>query len=391
MFKTLSPKYKKISPRKIIIKKNGIKRITSSRIQSDRIYSILLRKKLLLINNQKNIKESSDNKSLINSLNYSKEKYDKIKQESKTLETLNKATKKLYKQNINITFNDLIQFYRDKKYNITIDNINKNIFKKHPLLLKLKRNKLEENYIKFHSELISDKHIKFIEKEKNIINLRKDNFKNKKEKINLYKGSLSEKKIENFKTLDRNVIKRINLRNKFNIKNNSKSEKDIIKNSYDKNIFFSFNKNSRFKPYNKKYKTIKISEQPSTKSIKQKKETKNILVKNLLKEKNKSNFLESLQKINILFLPRNDLELIIEYYAKNFMNYNPTQIKKIFITKTSIIDMQILSILNFFMEKNKEIKNKNKYINNFEIFDNIKKVDNTAFKLQQKLIENQTE
>ena len=73
------------------------------------------------------------------------------------------------------------------------------------------------------------------------------------------------------------------------------------------------------------------------------------------------------------------------------MNYNPTQIKKIFITKTSIIDMQILSILNFFMEKNKEIKNKNKYINNIEIFDNIKKVDNTAFKLQQKLIENQTE
>ncbi len=221
--------------------------------------------------------------------------------------------------------------------------------------------------------------------------MRKDNFKNKKEKINLYKGSLSEKKIENFKTLDRNDLKRINLGNKFNIKNNSKSEKDIIKNSYDKNIFFSFNKNSRFKPYNKKFKTIKISEQPSTKSIKQKKETKNILVKNLLKEKNKSNFLESLQKINILFLPRNDLELIIEYYAKNFMNYNPTQIKKIFITKTSIIDMQILSILNFFMEKNKEIKNKNKYINNIEIFDNIKKVDNTAFKLQQKLIENQTE
>lgn len=144
-------------------------------------------------------------------------------------------------------------------------------------------------------------------------------------------------------------------------------------------------------PYNNTFKTIKISEQPSTKSIKQKNETKNILVKNLLKEKNKSNFLESLQKINILFLPRNDLELIIEYYAKNFMNYNPTQIKKIFITKTSIIDMQILSILNFFMEKNKEIKNKNKYINNFEIFDNIKKVDNTAFKLQQKLIENQTE
>ena len=112
MFKTLSPKYKKISPRKIIIKKNGIKRITSSRIQSDRIYSILLRKKLLLINNQKNIKESSDNKSLINSLNYSKEKYDKIKQESKTLETLNKATKKLYKQNINNTFNDLLKYYK---------------------------------------------------------------------------------------------------------------------------------------------------------------------------------------------------------------------------------------------------------------------------------------
>ena len=285
MFKTLSPKYKKISPRKIIIKKNGIKRITSSRIQSNRIYSILLRKKLLLINNQKNIKESSDNKYLINSLNYSKEKYDKIKQESKTLETLNKATKKLYKQNINNTFNDLIQFYRDKKYNITIDNINKNIFKKHPLLLKLKRNKLEENYIKFHSELISDKHIKFIEKEKNIINLRKDNFKNKKEKINLYKGSLSEKKIENFKTLDRNDIKRINLGNKFNIKNNSKSEKDIIKNSYDKNIFFSFNKNSRFKPYNKKFKTIKISEQPSTKSIKQKKENNKVQKKKKKKKK----------------------------------------------------------------------------------------------------------
>lgn len=237
MFKTLSPKYKKISPRKIIIKKNGIKRITSSRIQSDRIYSILLRKKLLLINNQKNIKESSDNKSLINSLNYSKEKYDKIKQESKTLETLNKAAKKLYKQNINNTFNDLIQFYRDKKYNITIDNINKNIFKKHPLLLKLKRNKLEENYIKFHSELISDKHIKFIEKEKNIINLRKDNFKNKKEKINLYKGSLSEKKIENFKTLDRNDIKRINLGNKFNIKK-KKVKKILLKTLMIKTFFF---------------------------------------------------------------------------------------------------------------------------------------------------------
>ena len=384
-----SPKYKKISFSNSIIKneRNNRKISIISRLNSDKRYKIHIKNRLLLREGKKLIKDSTENNSILKSISSYKEQYEKAKKENSNLQSSNKITNKIYKQDINKTFYNLIKIYRDKNYNTTEKNLN-NVFKSSPLMI---RRKEDINlFLGFKSEKNNNKYIRFIEKEKNIIKKLPNLLFENKTKLNsiLSEGNIKKIKIP-FKTL--NIFKSENKMNP--------NEKKFIS-------LFSLN---NMKKMVKKYKNeIKFSK--NVKNIMKSKGLNNLFlekdsiptqminenyekeIEDLMKEKDKSCFLEKLSNLNILYFSRNELEKVLKYYAKTFLRFNENQIKKMLISKTTKIDKELLIILNIFMKKNNKIQQKKKhhFLYNFELFNTIKEVDNQTFNLQKKLIENQT-
>ena len=162
-----TPKYIKVSFSNSTIKneRNNRKISIISRLNSDKRYKIHIKNKILLREGKKIIKDKIENNSLFKSISYYKERYKKIKKENSTLQSSNNVTNKIYKQNINKTFYDLIKIYRDKNYNTTDKYLN-NVFKINPLIIK--RNENMDTFLGFKTEK-DNKYIRFFEKEKNII------------------------------------------------------------------------------------------------------------------------------------------------------------------------------------------------------------------------------
>ena len=385
-----SPKYKKISFSNYTIKneRNNRKISIISRLNSDKRYKIHIKNRLLLREGKKLIKDNIENNSILKSISFYKEQYEKAEKENSNLQSSNNITNKIYKQDINNTFYDLIKIYRDKNYNTTEKYLN-NVFKSSPLII---RRKEDINlFLGFKLEKNNNKYIRFIEKERNIIKKLPNLLFENKTKLNsiLSDGNIKRIKIP-FKTL--NIFKPD--------KKMNPNEKKFIS-------LFSLN---NMKKMVKKYKNeIKFSK--SVKSIMKSKGINNNLffekdsiptqminenyekeIEDLMKEKDKSSFLEKLSNINILYFSRNELEKVLKYYAKTFLRFNENQIKKMLIPKTTKIDKELLIILNIFMKKNNKIQQKKKhhFLYNFELFNTIKEVDNQTFNLQKKLIENQT-
>ena len=385
-----SPKYKKISFSNNTIKneRNNRKVSIISRLNSDKRYKIHIKNRLLLREGKKLIKDSTENNSILKSISSYKEQYEKAKKENISLQSSNNITNKIYKQDINKTFYNLIKIYKDKNYNTTEKYLN-NVFKSSPLIIRRKED--INSFLGFKSEKNNNKYIKFIEKEKNIIKKLPNLLFENKTKLNSILSEGNIKKIKApFKTL--NIFKSENKMNP--------NEKKFIS-------LFSLN---NMKKMVKKFKNeIKFSK--SAKSIMKSKGIPNNLffekdsiptqminenyekeIEDLMKEKDKSSFLEKLSNINILYFSRNELEKVLKYYAKTFLRFNENQIKKMLIPKTTKIDKELLIILNIFMKKNNKIqqKKKNHFLYNLELFNTIKEVDNQTFNLQKKLIENQT-
>ena len=382
-------KYMKISFSNSTIKneRNNRKISLISRLNSDKRYKIHIKNKILIREGKKIIKDKIENNSLFKSISYYKELYKKIKKENSTLQSSNNITNKIYKQNINKTFYDLIKIYRNKNYNTTDKYLN-NVFKINPLIIK--RNENMDTFLGFKTEK-DNKYIRFFEKEKNIIKkipnlLFKDKNKynvfysdGKIKRIKFPSKTLNIDKSEN--KMNPNELKFISLVNLNNMKKMVKKYKNEIKFSKnEKNIInsksisgcFSFEKNSA-----------------PTKMINDNYEKE---IEDLMKENDKNTFLEKLSNINILNFSSNELERTIRYYAKTFLKFNEHQIKKVLIPKNTSIDKELLIILNTFMKKNNKIRQKKKhhFLYNFELFNTIKEVDNLTFNLQKKLIENQT-
>ena len=162
-----TPKYIKVTFSNNTIKneRNNRKISIISRLNSDKRYKIHIKNKILLREGKKIIKDKIENNSLFKSISYYKERYKKIKKENSTLQSSNNITNKIYKQNINKTFYDLIKIYRDKNYNTTDKYLN-NVFKINPLIIK--RNENMDTFLGFKTEK-DNKYIRFFEKEKNII------------------------------------------------------------------------------------------------------------------------------------------------------------------------------------------------------------------------------
>ena len=354
-----SPKYKKISFSNNTIKneRNNRKVSIISRLNSDKRYKIHIKNRLLLREGKKLIKDSTENNSILKSISSYKEQYEKAKKENISLQSSNNITNKIYKQDINKTFYNLIKIYRDKNYNTTEKYLN-NVFKSSPLIIRRKED--INHFLGFKSEK-NNKYIKFIEKEKTpfkTLNIFKSENKmnpNEKKFISLFSLNNMKKMVKKFK----NEIKF------------SKSAKSIMKSKGIANNLF-FEKDSL-----------------PTQMINENYEKE---IEDLMKEKDKSSFLEKLSNINILYFSRNELEKVLKYYAKTFLRFNENQIKKMLIPKTTKIDKELLIILNIFMKKNNKIQQKKKhhFLYNFELFNTIKEVDNQTFNLQKKLIENQT-
>ena len=385
-----SQKYKKITFSNNTIKneRNNRKISIIFRLNSDKRYKIHIKNKLLLREGKKLIKDNTETNSILESISFYKEQYEKAKKENSTLQSSNNITNKIYKQDINKTFYNLIKIYIDKNYNTKEKYLN-NVFKSSPLIIRKKEN--INPFLGFKSEKNNNKYIKFIEKEKNIIKkLPNLLFENKtKLKSILSDGKIKRIKIP-FKTL--NIYKSENKMNP--------NEKKFIS-------LFSLN---NMKKMVKKYKNeIKFSK--SVSSITKSKDIINNLylekdsiptqiinenygkeIEDLMKEKDKSCFLEKLSNINILYFSRNELEEVIKYYAKTFLKFNENHIKKMLIPKTTKIDKELLIILNTLMRKNNKIRQKKNhhFLYNFELFNAIKEIDNQTFNLQKKLIENQT-
>ena len=388
-----SPKYIKISHSTIHIKNNRNKYVLS-RLKTDKKYKYSLKNELILRNTNNKIKEDLKNNSLLKAISYYKEEYNKINKENKTLQSSYNISNIIYKQNTIQTFHDLIKLYKSKRYNITDEYMNKNTFKKCPLLFSTKER--INSFFEFKTEKENNKYIRFIDKENNIITKRKNLYQNKIGKINIRKKIFEKIKNEDknnkspFKTIDiSKPINRINsAEKKFislyklnNMKKMIKKFKNELKVSKSINNIINSNNEE-----NKLY-LIKNSIPINMNNNNYKKE-----IENLLKLKDKSSLLEQLQNINIINFQRNELEKIIEYFAKTFLKFNENQIKKMLIPKNTNIDKELLIILNTFMKRNNMMKQKNKfrYLNNFDFFNSVIEVDNQTFNLQKKLIENQT-
>ena len=134
-----SPKYKKLSFSNNTIKneRNNRKISIISRLNSDKRYKIHIKNRLLLREGKKLIKDSTENNSILKSISFFKEQYEKAKKENSNLQSSNNITNKIYKQDINKTFYNLIKIYRDKNYNTTEKYMN-NVFKSSPLIIRRK-------------------------------------------------------------------------------------------------------------------------------------------------------------------------------------------------------------------------------------------------------------
>jgi len=384
-----SPKYIKISFSNNTIKneRNNRKISIISRLNSDKRYKIHIKNRLLLREGKKLIKDNTENNSILKSISYYKEQYEKTKKENISLQSSNNITNKIYKQDINKTFYNLIKIYRNKNYNTTEKYLN-NVFKSSPLII---RRKDDINpFLGFKSEKNNNKYIRFIEKEKNIIKKLPNLLFENKTKLNSILSEGTIKKIKTpFKTLNifksekkinPNEKKFITLFSLINMKKMVKKYKNEIK--FSKSVKSIMNSKGPNNPFFEKNSV-------PTQMINENYEKE---IEDLMKEKDKSCFLEKLSNINILYFSRNELEKMLKYYAKTFLRFNENQIKKMLIPKTTKIDKELLIILNIFMKKNNKIQQKKKhhFLYNFELFNTIKEVDNQTFNLQKKLIENQT-
>lgn len=360
---------------------------------------------------------NKENESLLNSLNYLKEK--KLKNDK--LKSSNELKKALSHDNLN--FNKIMIKNKNIKLNNKIFNNAKNILNND--IKKNLNNEINNNSIK---SIKVEKNYKKIEIKKN--NLKNElkntekliknlslfnNFKNNKNQI------ISNSEIKNdfslFSTplyLDSNLIPKrgtklkensvLNL-DKIYIKDNNDNieqtspininiKTDIIqKNNHDtkNNNNSSLKKNSSIseskqKDLEKRRKIYQIN----IKKLIRNSNNKEIL-KNLMKQRSQSRFLEKLQKLNILFFSQKELEEIIEYYCREFLGFTIHQVKNILTAKNSDIDMEILNLINTFVRKNNRIRaNKNiKKENNLLSYNIIKDIDKKAFTLQKALIKNQ--
>ena len=151
-----SPKYKKISFSNSIIKneRNNRKISIISRLNSDKRYKIHIKNRLLLREGKKLIKDSTENNSILKSISFFKEQYEKAKRENISLQSSNNITNKIYKQDINKTFYNLIKIYRDKNYNTTEKYLN-NVFKSSPLIIRRKED--INSFLGFKSEKNNNK------------------------------------------------------------------------------------------------------------------------------------------------------------------------------------------------------------------------------------------
>ena len=380
-----TPKYRKISISNTSIKRDR-KEYSLSSLNSDK-HCKKSKNEFTLRNKRNVLKYNLKDNSLLKAFSNFREKYIKIKKENRTIQSENNITNILYKQNYNNTFYDLIDLYRKKKYNISDKYLSINVFNRSPLLFNKKENL--NSFFLFNTKKKGNKYIRFMEKEKDIINSRTNRTICHKPKIKYF--TINRNKKENEKNEKQYRFKKIKIWKPKN-RLNSKEIK-----------FISSVKLNNIKKEIQRY---KVEQKISQNIIKSKCEddneylNTNIIsndsykneIEDLLKEKDKSVFLKKLQDINILDFQKSEFEKIIEYYAKTFLSFGENQIKKILMPKNTTIDKELLIILNIFMKKNNKIKEgrEYRYLNTFDFFRTIKEVDNQTFSLQKKLIENQT-
>ena len=380
-----TPKYRKISISNTSIKRDR-KEYSLSSLNSDK-HCKKSKNEFTLRNKRNVLKYNLKDNSLLKAFSNFREKYIKIKKENRTIQSENNITNILYKQNYNNTFYDLIDLYRKKKYNISDKYLSINVFNRSPLLFHKKENL--NSFFLFNTKKKGNKYIRFMEKEKDIINSRTNRTICHRSKIKYF--TINRNKKENEKNEKQYRFKKIKIwkpKNRLNSKeikfissvklNNIKKEiqRYKVEQKISQNIIKSKCEND-----NERLNTNIISNDSYKNEI-----------EDLLKEKDKSVFLKKLQDINILDFQKSEFEKIIEYYAKTFLSFGENQIKKILMPKNTTIDKELLIILNIFMKKNNKIKEgrEYRYLNTFDFFRTIKEVDNQTFSLQKKLIENQT-
>ena len=194
---------------------------------------------------------------------------------------------------------------------------------------------------------------------------------------------------KNIKSKTTIIVK--NNKNNTNIKNNNNNNINNINTNENRNNKITITKKSSMSETNlKDFERRKKIYQINIKKLMKQSNNKEI-IKNLLDIKNQRKFLEKIQKINIIFFNKKELEEIIEYYCREFLRFNDIQIKNIFKAKNSDIDMEILNLINTFVKKNNRIMTnlKIKKENNFLSYNLIKDIDNKAYKLQKTMIKNQ--
>ena len=473
----ITRKFEKISN---IIKN---KKYILNHIKRDNSYNSFLRKKTILANKQKMMNEEINNNSeLFKTYSFLNEKINKIKKENESFKQLYNITKKLYQQDVDNIFFNIINLYKNKNYNITDSTIKKNIFNRSPLLLKdkyLEYYYLDYKYNNYEKDYLQNKkkkHILFLNREndsllksqsflksqKLILNKIDSNVSDKDNRIkkvfsmdNLNLNNNTIKKIDNniinnnsymrytkinnnIKEIEinKNIIKRLSqinnkekLRNTIKLNNNNSlfsspsfSDKNLLKkinlNLIQNNNSIKDNKDnlslknqnssnssSQKNQRNKINKIKKLSfSEPNKKDIERRRKIYQLnirnlikhsnnkeIIKNLLNQKSQSKFLEKLQKLNILYFTQKELEKVIDYYCRTFLEFNDNQVKNILTAKNSDIDMEILNIINTFARKNNRIRT-NKIIkkeNNLLSYNRIKDIDKKAFVLQKALIKNQ--
>ncbi len=194
---------------------------------------------------------------------------------------------------------------------------------------------------------------------------------------------------KNIKSKTTIIVK--NNKNNTNIKDNNNNNINNINTNENKNNKIIITKKSSMSETNlKDFERRKKIYQINIKKLMKQSNNKEI-IKNLLNIKNQRKFLEKIQKINIIFFNKKELEEIIEYYCREFLRFNDIQIKNIFKAKNSDIDMEILNLINAFVKKNNRIMTnlKIKKQNNFLSYNLIKDIDNKAYELQKAMIKNQ--
>ena len=241
-------KYEKIS--NIIKNKKNI----LNEIRKDKSYNYFIKKMTIFTNKQKEIKEELSNSELFKTYYILNEERNKIKNENESLARSYNVIKKLYRQDVENIFFNLINDYKNKKYNISESFLKKNFFRKTPLLLKEKEldfyylNNKFRNLDKHLFQNQRKKHILFLNKENESLLKSKSVLEEKKLIINRNESNkcnnLKIKKVLSAPNLDENNtiknininIKNINIKNNGNINVNNNKEINIYKEE-NKNIF----------------------------------------------------------------------------------------------------------------------------------------------------------